>query len=615
MKNHTPVSLAAMAAFVMTSQVHASITTEDAFAVPPYSASALNGQTASATGASGTWTANADYSVSATNLPLAGLFNSGGRVDLALNPTGGATTWCTAVQSMSNPGTGTTYLSFVVRSDRAASIRLGFGANNSRVIGTSEGLFIAGASTGGTFNANTTYLLIAKIEHNAIGVDERITLWTVQNGTLVPATEVDAGAFTAQGQSNIITTGGAWQPNAGWYYSNNDAVATAAASLDELRIGTTWEDVVPTVEQNLNSIDDSFPTGGSDYAAGDLNGQNPVRVGATTAWVASTDYDISTSGLSFPGLTTAGGSVQTAVNPTAGAYLTAVQTMPNPGTGVTYLSFLMRSDRAANLRLGFGANGSRAIGTSGGSFIAGATTGGSFAVDTTYLMIAKIEHNFSGIDERISVWALPSGSPVPASEVAAGTITVQGLSNIIQTSGAWQPNAGWYYSNDHASATATASFDELRIGSRWSDVVPSSGTPPSPYDNWADDFPGFTPTDAGLDFDNDGLSNLLEFVLGGNPTLSESGISPSVTTDGTDLVLTFKRSDASELAPAVAVKVQVSTDLSTWNPADDILVGTDTPSSDPEVLIDEDGANPDIITVTIPKGVDLKKFARVVATQ
>ena len=131
----------------------------------------------------------------------------------------------------------------------------------------------------------------------------------------------------------------------------------------------------------------------------------------------------------------------------------------------------------------------------------------------------------------------------------------------------------------------------------------------SPYDDWADGFPGFTPTTATLDFDNDDIDNLLEFVFGGNPTLSEPGIAPSVNASGSDLVVTFKRSDASELAPAVMVKVQTSPDLVTWT--DFATIGATDGSS---YTIAENATAADSIVVTIPKAAATKKFARVVAS-
>jgi autotransporter-associated beta strand protein len=143
-----------------------------------------------------------------------------------------------------------------------------------------------------------------------------------------------------------------------------------------------------------------------------------------------------------------------------------------------------------------------------------------------------------------------------------------------------------------------------------------TGAGGTPYDTWAaGPFANpFTNTAPGVDFDNDGLSNLLEFVLGGDPTISQAGIAPSVSTSGTDLVVTFKRSDASELAPAVTVKVELSTDLTFSTPAQDIVIG---PASDPGPIAPSgasytvsNSGGVDNISVTIPQGSDPKKFAR-----
>jgi hypothetical protein len=142
----------------------------------------------------------------------------------------------------------------------------------------------------------------------------------------------------------------------------------------------------------------------------------------------------------------------------------------------------------------------------------------------------------------------------------------------------------------------------------------------SPYDTWAAGTfanPPFSNTAKNVDFDNDGLSNLLEFVLGGDPTISQAGIAPSVSTSGGNLVVEFKRSDASEQAPAVTVKVELSTDLTFSTPAQDITIGA---VSDPGPIAPSGASYSvsnsggfDTIIVTIPQGGDPKKFARVSA--
>jgi hypothetical protein len=123
-------------------------------------------------------------------------------------------------------------------------------------------------------------------------------------------------------------------------------------------------------------------------------------------------------------------------------------------------------------------------------------------------------------------------------------------------------------------------------------------------------------TDAqpGTDVEKDGLSNLLEFVLVGNPNANDTpSVLPRIE-DGPSLItLRFKRSNDSELQP-VAVKVQVSADLGIWNPADDILIGAGNGSgpNGASYTVTPNGTFDDIV-VTIPKNSATIKFARVQA--
>ena len=260
-----------------------------------------------------------------------------------------------------------------------------------------------------------------------------------------------------------------------------------------------------------------------------------------------------------------------------------------------------------------------------GTISANLTDGGGFALSitksTSGTVVLSGANNYAG-NTTVSAGTLTlSNAPDPANanpgnDTSTVTIAATGATlNLTYTGtdkvdklfiGATQLAAGVY-------GPSATSIPQITGSGTLTVANGPAGLPP--YDDWADDFPGFTPTTPGLDFDNDGLENLLEFVLGGNPTLSESGIAPTVSAAGGDLVVTFKRSDASELAPAVPVKVQVSADLVNWNPADDITIGA-TNGSGPNgttYTVDETGTI-DTIVVTIPKGVATKKFARVVAT-
>lgn len=115
---------------------------------------------------------------------------------------------------------------------------------------------------------------------------------------------------------------------------------------------------------------------------------------------------------------------------------------------------------------------------------------------------------------------------------------------------------------------------------------------------------------AGLDADSDGVSNLLEYVLAGDPTAQDLAILPIISSAGNALVITYKRSDASE-NDTIQI-VQYSANLLDWTdvpitPAAATPVGT-------TVTIEENGAAADDVTVTIQKGTDKVKFARLKVT-
>jgi hypothetical protein len=143
-----------------------------------------------------------------------------------------------------------------------------------------------------------------------------------------------------------------------------------------------------------------------------------------------------------------------------------------------------------------------------------------------------------------------------------------------------------------------ATFDNLT-----STVTVTGGSGGDSYLSWID---SFTPNDLlpdeaaklpGADPDGDGITNLMEFVLGGSPVVASQSILPTLATVGADFVLSYKRSDESE---SVTTQVgQWSTDLTNWNDV--------TP-----VLVNENGALPDDMSITVPKSNELngKLFLR-----
>jgi hypothetical protein len=122
------------------------------------------------------------------------------------------------------------------------------------------------------------------------------------------------------------------------------------------------------------------------------------------------------------------------------------------------------------------------------------------------------------------------------------------------------------------------------------------------YTAWADSFPGLTDKTPEGDPDGDGIKNLVEYVIGGDPRFSSTEFLPKQAIVGTDLVLTYQRSDASE--SDTTQTGQWSVNLTDWFPVT------------PEMVL-ENGIAPDDMKIVIPmsNAVDGHLFGRFKVSQ
>ncbi len=116
------------------------------------------------------------------------------------------------------------------------------------------------------------------------------------------------------------------------------------------------------------------------------------------------------------------------------------------------------------------------------------------------------------------------------------------------------------------------------------------------------------------DYDGDGVSNGVEYVLGGTKDTNDLAKLPKAsTTPGGDVLFTFVRDQAS-IDGTTAVAIEVGTTLAAW-PETYAVPGTAV-TNNPGVTVvkDSPAVGKDTVTLTLPRAPDAKKFARLKVT-
>lgn len=133
-------------------------------------------------------------------------------------------------------------------------------------------------------------------------------------------------------------------------------------------------------------------------------------------------------------------------------------------------------------------------------------------------------------------------------------------------------------------------------------------TPPGGFNNWIAGFSGLGDVSPGGDPDSDGIDNLMEYVLNGNPGQSDPQILPDLDSSGSNFVFTFVRRIES-FDDTVQV-FQYNTDL---GPVWQELAIPQTSAAG--VVITPVNAVTEQVQVTVPKGANVRMFGRVKASQ
>ncbi len=125
---------------------------------------------------------------------------------------------------------------------------------------------------------------------------------------------------------------------------------------------------------------------------------------------------------------------------------------------------------------------------------------------------------------------------------------------------------------------------------------------------------GLTSVNSGLtqDPEFDGVSNILEFVLDGDPLASDPQRLPKFTEDATNFYFDFDRRDDS--AAVVNLAFQYGTTLAAW-PSSVAIPANNTPIAGPPVTITDNGGGTHHVKITVAKAGATKLFGRLQAVK
>ena len=354
--------------------------------------------------------------------------------------------------------------------------------------------------------------------------------------------------------------------------------------------------------------------GGSDYNAGNINIQ-----GASTLRVSGLRYNF--NGKTFTFDSTGGGTIDAIASGAGGFVFMGNNTFATSGGAKN----LMSGTRIGAQNQGFNLNVQGAIfnvalgtdATSDLEVVGTIWNGGSvtkngpgrmeisapqqYAGDTTVnegtLILGDGSNNVGLSDsDDVSIDSdavlhldYPEGSPDTVDKLFLGGVQV--------ASGTW--GALGSVTAEHTSALIT--------GTGLLNVL--TGPPiADPFANWmATNHPTILSPDneADADPDDDGIENLIEYVLeGGDPSVSTTGILPTLDASGANFVFTYYRRAA---ATGTTQTFQYGTDLIGWT---DVAI----PGGSGVSVVDQ-GGGIDKVDITVAKGANPELFGRLQITQ
>jgi hypothetical protein len=488
------------------------------------------------------------------------------------------------------------------------------GSNGQNISGSATMNSLPGQFVVGTFTADgTTQELSVTTTSGGFGVANALTISTVVGGgpdttppdwiaTWPKVDPLSTTSLTVRAQTNetgtayfVVLAEGATAPSADQVKGGNDSADAPALKSGSLALTANTEATGPVTGLTTDTTYDIW------FVAED--GVPNLQASPTMVSISLSNAGVVTWG-SVQAITGASDIISSGVTGLAGAdFGIAPGTTTTVNNGAVDIEFKsLRSGDSVTLSNGITAAAESAWGNwgSNGSI---SNVGGTFeqvldrniGIETPSPTSATITLSglTNGTQYQIQFFADSTGGNTQAisgsdsmnslpGQFVTGTFTANGTSQVL--------SVGWTV--EFAVANA------LTIG-----VV--SGVPVNPYDTWASvNAPTGNPND---DFDGDGVSNAIEFVLGGDKDTNDLDKLPAVGTSGGDMTFSFVR-DQESVDAGVGVEIEVGTDLATW--PDTYTVGADTGTSTAGVTVANNLDGTDTVTLTVDQAPDTSKFAR-----
>ncbi|BCU77857.1 hypothetical protein llg_25720 [Luteolibacter sp. LG18] len=488
---------------------------------------------------------------------------------------------------------------------------------------------VAGANTGIVMSGTGTMVLSGQSTFTGAVTVNSGTLQggasAVNNGTTGPFGNVSAG-----GRSIAVNTGGTLLFSSSNVFGNNTVADSAlpAIAVNGGTLRTTRYATVGELDLSNGATVTNTATDTGNYQSLALRGAVVVSGSAASSIVAtatsatqygyhlgaSTSFSVAdVTGSSATDLT-----ISAALRNQSGDFANAAGGLTKSGAGTMALTGANTYTGATTVSAGtLLVDGSTAAG-SAVSVAASGTLGGTGTVGGAVTAAGKIAPGDTGTGTLTTGNAALTGTLAVQVDGAAtdklqvnGNLDLTGATLNVSVLGGGFTAASYVIAE--YTGTLTGTFASVPSGYA---VAYNAGTGgkqliltqvASAYNDWAtSNLLDGTNNGPSQDPDHDGISNLLEFVLGGNPLSASSDVLPVQMLDNDYLWFMFSRNGISKTDSTLVV--QWSTDMATWT---DIAVGIES-SGDGTVTVSDP-----YVTVKIPRthAVNGRLFARLKATR